>query len=170
MFMQISGGSDANNAQTGARRAAAVLLAVCAAFQLGIGVYFAVLRPPLLPEDLRFLSAGLGGLAEAAPRLEPWLRLVFTVLGGQMAAVGVLTAAVAFRLSGQVVIDGREFVLLGAAGALSVGTMSAVNFALRSDFRWWLVLPVAAWTVAVILAALDARRASSKTLERGHGH
>jgi hypothetical protein len=36
-------------------------------------------------------------------------------------------------------------------GALSVGLMSAVNFALGSDFRWLLAVPAAVWLAAVLL-------------------
>jgi len=117
-----------------------------------------VLRPPLLPEDLRFLGSAPGGLAAAAPRLEHWLHLVFIVLGGQMAAVGVLMAALTLRLSQGHALGWRDLTLLGGAGALSVGTMSAVNLVLQSDFRWPLIVPVAAWVVAVALAARDASR------------
>lgn len=104
-----------------------------------------------------------------APRLEPWLHLVFIVLGGQMAAIGALAAAVALRLRSRVLMDWRELVLLAVAGALSVGTMSAVNFALGSDFRGLLVLPIVVWTVAVILAGRDTRRASKGPPEHDHG-
>ena len=135
-----------------------MLLGACAAYQLTIGLYFAVLRPPLLPEDLRFLRTAPGALAAAAPRLEHWLHLVFIVLGGQIAAVSVLTAALALRLSQGHALGWRELTLLGGAGALSVGTMSVVNLVLLSDFRWPLIVPVAAWAVAVALAARDASR------------
>lgn len=86
-----------------------------------------------------------------------------------MAAVGVLAAAATLRLSDHVTIDWRELALLGGAGALSVGTMSAVNFALGSDFRWLLILPLTAWMFAVTLAALDARRVAPKSLTADHG-
>ena len=131
-------------------------MSACAVYQLAIGLYFAVLRPPLLPEDLRFLGTAPGALAAAAPRLEHWLHLVFIVLGGQIAAVGVLTAALALRLSQGRALGWRELTLLGGAGALSVGTMSVVNLVLQSDFRWPLIVPVAAWAVAVALATRDA--------------
>ena len=75
-----------------------------------------------------------------------------------MAAVGVLTAGVAFRLSAKINVDWRELVLLGSAAALSAGTMSAVNFALGSDFRFLLVVPALAWISAIILSSFAASR------------
>ena len=79
-----------------------------------------------------------------------------------MAAVGVLTAALALRLSQGHTWGRRELALLGGAGALSVGTMSVVNLVLESDFRWLLILPVAAWAGAVALAAHDANRPNER--------
>lgn len=143
------------------RRAAAGRIGACAAYQLALGAYFVAFRPPLLPEDLRFLGAPAEQLVVVLPRLERWLDLVFAVLGGQMAAFGVLLAGFALRLARSRALDGRELVLLGLAGILSVALMSSANFALGSTFRWLLVLPVLAWSMGVALAALgrDAARA-----------
>ena len=153
---------DPGAASASPHRLAALLLGACAAYQLAIGLYFAMLRPPLLAEDLRFLGTASGALTAAAPRLERWLQLVFVVLGGQMAALGVLTAALALRLSRGHAPDRRELALLGGAGALSVGTMSVVNLVLASDFRWLLILPVATWAGAIALAARDAGRLNER--------
>ena len=136
------------------RGAAAGLIGACAAYQLVVGAYFVAFRPPLLPEDLRFLGATAERFVVLLPRLERWLDLVFAVLGGQMAALGVLLAGFAARLARSRAMDGHELVLLGLAGVLSVASMSAANFALGSDFRWLLVLPVLAWSIGVGLAAL----------------
>ena len=104
------------------------------------------------------------------PKLVPWLHLVFIVVGGEMVAVGALAVAVALRLTRDV-DGGRQLVLLGAAGVFSVGTMSAVNFALGSDFRWLLVIPAGAWMAGLALALLSRVRAgrtasvSAKSME-----
>ncbi len=135
------------------RRAAAGLLGACAAYQLGLGAYFVLLRPPLLPEDLRFMGATAARLTEVLPRLEGWLDLVFAVLGGQMAALGVLVAGVALGLAQGKAMAMYELLLLGLAGLMSVAGMSAVNFALGSDFRWLLIFPVLAWALGLALAA-----------------
>jgi len=117
-------------------------------------------RPPLLPEDLRFLGATAERLVAVLPRLERWLDLVFAVLGGQMAALGLLVAGFAARLARSRVVHGYELVLLGLAGLTSVTAMSAVNFALGSDFRWLLVFPILAWSMGVALAAVGRRRSA----------
>lgn len=138
------------------RRVAASAVGAWAAYQLGLGAYFVGFRPPLLPEDLRFLGGAAGELGALIPRLERWLDLVFLVLGGQMAALGLLLTGLALRLALGRVVHIRDVLLLGAAGLLSVAVMSAANFALGSDFRWLLVLPVLVWLVAVTSAGLAA--------------
>ncbi len=136
------------------RRAAVIAIGACGAYQLGLGAYFVGFRPPLLPEDLRFLGAAAGELGALIPRFERWLDLVFLVSGGQMAALGLLLIGLALRLAHGRVVHIRDVLLLGAAGLLSVAVMSAANFALGSDFRWLLVLPVLVWLVAVTSAVL----------------
>lgn len=125
-----------------------------------------VVRPPLLPEDLRFLGATASRLTEVLPRLEGWLGLVFAVVGGQMAALGVLVAGVAVRLAQGKAMARYELLLLGLAGLMSVAGMSAVNFALGSDFRWLLILPVLAWALGLALAALGGGEAPVDTKGR----
>jgi|JI10StandDraft_1071094.scaffolds.fasta_scaffold29909_5 hypothetical protein len=136
------------------RRWAIRVIILLAAYQVAIGTYFIALRPPLLPEDLRFLK-----LATIPEGLVPWLRLVFAVLGGQMVASGLLLVPFIKNLrsgSGSGALDLACFI---GAGLVSVGVMSAVNLMLRSDFRWVLLVPALAWGVAVLL--VRASRASS---------
>ena len=137
-------------------RLAAALLGAWGLYQLLAGLYFIFLRPSLLPEDLRASSATLEGIRRAAPGIEAWLQWVFAVLGGQMAAVGVL------------VVNGAIGILLGRSparmevgayimsGLLSVALMSGANFYLGSDFRWLLVAPAVLWLAAVILLSRQA--------------
>lgn len=49
---------------------------------MGIGIYFIFLRPPLLPEDARYMDTTLAEIQAAAPGLVRWLQKVFWVLGG----------------------------------------------------------------------------------------
>lgn len=114
---------------------------MCGVYQVALGIYFIAYRPSFLREDLRFFGGARETLGAALPRLETWLHLVFTVLGGQMAAVGMLVIAAALSLAYRRATGRGEFVLLAAAGALSVGLMAAVNFVLKSDFRWLLAVP-----------------------------
>ena len=114
---------------------------------IALGLYFAVLRPPLLPEDPRFMGTTLVQVRANVPGLEDWLKRVFTVMGGFMAGAGVLTvfvATTAMRLR----LNGTSWAL-ALSGALTVGLMSATNFALQSDFRWLLLVPALVWLVGV---------------------
>jgi hypothetical protein len=61
-------------------RVAAGLLAVVGILIMGMGAYFAILRPAFLPEDLRFIGSDAAALT-ATPGIIPWLRFVFVVLG-----------------------------------------------------------------------------------------
>ena len=49
-------------------------------------------------------------------------------------------------------LRGTTSILL-ATGALTIGLMSAVNFALESDFRWLLVAPPVEWALALLFYA-----------------
>lgn len=124
------------------------MLIACGAWLVGLGLYFINLRPSLLPEDLRFMGTTLAQIRTAVPGLESWLRRVFMVMGGFMASAGVLSvfvAAVAMpaRLKGTPCT-------IGLSGALTVGLMSATNFALYSDFRWWLLVPALVWLAGLV--------------------
>lgn len=131
------------------------LFVACGAWLIGLGCYFIFLRPALLPEDLRYLGTDSRVLHAAAPRLDQWLTLVFTVMGGFMAGTGVLVAYLAWRVlprraAGTVTV-------MAISGALTVALMSAVNFALGSDFRWLLLGPPVAWLAAVFACYARAR-------------
>ena len=141
----------------GLRRTAAWLIGLCGVYQVAIGLYFIALRPAMLPEDARFLETSITRLHADLPRLEIWLHLVFVVLGGQMAAVGVLVVGSSLRILQAQLRSRGEVAWLGAAGVLSVGTMAGVNFVLKSDFRWLLIAPGLAWSVGLVLALASYR-------------
>ena len=133
------------------RRLLAALMGLWAIYQTIAGLYFIFVRPSHLPEDLRAAATSLRAINAAAPHIETWLNWVFDVLGGQMAALGVLVLGAAVS-----VLRGHrpgtvEMVTFVTAGLLSVTLMSGVNFALGSDFRWFLVAPVIVWLAAMIL-------------------
>jgi len=126
------------------------LICGCGVWLVGLGLYFIFLRPAWLPEDLRYMGVGAQALQTAAPELASWLGKVFTVMGGFMAAAGVLVAYFGWKVMPARPRDAAA--ALGLTGVLSVGLMSAVNFALNSDFRWLLLLPALAWGIAAVLA------------------
>lgn len=132
------------------------LLTVCALVQFGLGLYFIVLRPPLLPEDMRYLGLAHASTADLTA-WRSWLNLVFTVMGGQMAAVGALAGALALRYRATSPSRG-EVALLLAAGLVSAGVMSGVNFALGSDFKWVLLAPPVLWLAAGVSLLRAAQR------------
>lgn len=118
------------------------MLAGCGIWLIALGLYFVVLRPPLLPEDPRFMGTTVAQIRADLPGLEDWLKRVFTVMGGFMAGAGVLTLFLAATL--RLRLRGTLWAL-ALSGALTVGLMSATNFALHSDFRWVLLLPALVW-------------------------
>lgn len=125
------------------------MLIACGVWLVGLGFYFMVLRPPLLPEDPRFMGTTLVQLRAAAPGLEGWLKKVFTVMGGFMAGAGVLTVFVA-TVAMPPRLKGTSWAL-ALSGVLTVALMSATNFALQSDFRWLLLAPAMLWLAGLIL-------------------
>jgi hypothetical protein len=74
---------------------AAAILTGCGAALVMIGVFFLVARPPLLPEDARFIGSTIEHIADTLPALDTWLRRVFWVLGGYIATTGVLVVYIA---------------------------------------------------------------------------
>ncbi|MEO6280672.1 hypothetical protein [Roseateles sp.] len=133
------------------RGAAEWLIAACGAWQVGLGLYFIFVRPALLPEDLRYLGVEPQALKAAVPLLADWLGKVFTVMGGFMAGAGVFIAYFGWEV--MPLRPRGAAIALALAGALALGLMSAVNFALHSDFRWLLLMPPIAWAAAVWLYA-----------------
>ena len=125
------------------------MLAGCGVWLMALGLYFIVLRPPLLPEDTRFMGSSLEQVRAALPGLEGWLQRVFTVLGGFIAGTGVLTLFVAWVAmpSG---LKGASW-SIALTGALTVALMSAINFDLHSDFKWLLLVPPLVWLGGLVL-------------------
>lgn len=123
---------------------------------LGMGLYFSFLRPPLLPEDLRYVGAPIEHIQTVLPGLEPWLGRVSGVLGGYMCATGVLTvyvAATAFK-------TGRlgPLAIIAVSGFASIGWMAITNFVIDSDFKWILLAFALPWSLALVLSWVGASR------------
>jgi len=74
------------------------LFIACGAWLVALGLYFIFIRPPFLPEDTRYIGVDASVLKADAPQLAAWLGKVFTVLGGFMAAAGLLVAYLARML------------------------------------------------------------------------
>ena len=137
-----------NVVSTKRRHVSMWMLIACGVWLVGLGLYFIVLRPPLLPEDSRFMGTTVAQIRNAVPGLESWLQKVFAVTGGFMAGAGVLTiflAAVALPRR----LKGASWAL-AISGALTVALMSATNFALTSDFKWLLLVPALVWLAGLV--------------------
>ncbi len=137
------------------RSLSSIVLTMAGIALIGIGSYFIFLRPPLLPEDLRFLALPASQLEIVRPRLELWLAHVFVVLGGYAVATGVLTialAATSFRAHSRGAAIG-----VSIGGAASIGLMAVVNFVIGSDFRWVLLGIGLLWLCSLGLFWLEIR-------------
>jgi hypothetical protein len=129
------------------------VLALCGLILMGMGLYFVFLRPPLLPEDLRFIGISLSTIQIAAPALLIWLRRVFWVMGAWIFTSGLLTlylALTSFRSRAR----GASGVIT-LAGLTSVGWMTVVNFLIDSDYKWFLLVLPILWGCALVLFWLD---------------
>ena len=132
-----------------------ILLAAAGAALVVTGMYFIVMRPPLLPDDVRYLALPAAQFDAVRPRLALWLGHVFQVMGGYVLATGVLTitlAATSFRAHHSGAAIGA---LIG--GAASIGWMAYVNFAINSDFKWVLLGMALLWTCSLGLFWFEKR-------------
>lgn len=126
---------------------------------MGIGVYFFYFRPPLLPEDLRYMQTSLMQIEAHVPGLLLWLKRVFWVMGAYIFSSGLLTVYLA--------LTGFQRRMRGAAmavalaGAGSVGVIASVNFILNSDFKWHLLALAFFWVAALILYSFEKSVAQS---------
>ena len=128
-------------------RVVAGLLGVLGVLTLGTGLDFLLVRPAMLPEDLRFTGVNL---AELPVRMSEWLGIVFRTWGGFMAGFGVVLIGVAAYL-----FTGRRVVLFWATAigvVVAFGRFLLSNLAIRSDYLVFIAILFAlAMVVAVIL-------------------
>jgi hypothetical protein len=132
-----------------------IVLVLAGVAVIGVGLYFILLRPPLLPEDIRYMVLPAAEFDIIKPRLELWLTHVFRVMGGYVLATGVLAvtlAATAFRAHNKVAAMGA---MIG--GAASIGWMAAVNFMIDSDFKWVLLGMALLWALGLVLFWFENR-------------
>lgn len=125
------------------------LIAACGVWLVGLGLYFILMRPSLLPEDTRFIGSSLAQIRASLPGLEGWLHRVFIVMGGFIAGAGVLTVFLAW-VAMPAGLKSTSWVI-ALTGILTVALMSATNFALHSDFRWLLLAPALVWLAGLVL-------------------
>jgi hypothetical protein len=132
-----------------------MVLALWGLIVIGMGLYFALLRPAVLPEDARYMGTEISELRTAIPVLLDWLKKVFWVMSGHILAVGLLTFYVAltsFRSRTKGV-----FSIVTLVGLTSIGWIATVNFIIDSDYRWLLLAFAAVWGAALALFWLEGR-------------
>ena len=127
----------------------ASLLAVGGLLLVAMGIYFVFMRPPLLPEDLRYMQTNLSVINNSATGLSSWLQKVFWVMGSYIFTTGFLTifiAVTSFRKRAP-----GAFIIITIAGISSISIMTVVNFMIGSDFKWVLLTFTLPWIIALIL-------------------
>jgi hypothetical protein len=131
-------------------------LSALALLTVGVGVYMAFLRPPLLPEDLRALGVDMKALP---PNLQRWLSIVFATWGAFITAFGILLLGIARTLAGDRTHVLRWATALGILIAFSRFLWS--NIVLYSDFIGFIApLCVFAFGTA-ILVVFDRQKAGT---------
>lgn len=130
-----------------------IVLVMAAVTLIGTGLYFLLLRPPLLPEDIRYMALPPAQFDILRPRLELWLTHVFRVMGGYVLATGVLMVTLAATSFRQHSMPAAIGALIG--GAASIGWMAAVNFLIDSDFKWVLLAMALLWAVSLVLFRVE---------------
>ena len=126
-----------------------IVLVMAGVTLIGTGLYFLLLRPPLLPEDIRYMALPPAQFDILRPRLEPWLTHVFRVMGGYVLATGVLMVTLAVTSFRQHSTPAVVSALIG--GVASIGWMTAVNFLIDSDFKWVLLAMALLWAISLAL-------------------
>ena len=136
-------------ARAGLRPYSATVLALGGVILMLLGLYFVFLRPPLLPEDPRFMGITLVELQASVPGLQIWLQRVFCVMGGYIFTTGLLICFIAVTVF-RARVRGVALVV-ALAGLTSIGLMAVVNFTIASDFRWLILSFVLPWVLALAL-------------------
>ena len=130
----------------------ASILALGGFLLLGMGVYFIFIRPPLLPEDLRYMKITLPMEQDKMQGLQMWLKKVFWVMGCYIFTTGLLTIFIAFT-SFRTRTRGA-YGIVALSGISSIGAMTVVNFMIGSDFKWILLIFMLPSVIALILYRL----------------
>lgn len=117
-----------------------------------MALYFIFIRPPLQPEDLKYMDSALQNAQENIPGSLHWLQKVFLVMGGFIFTTGMLI--IYFSLTSFRHRQPDVFMIAAFAGITSIGLMTGVNFMIGSDFRWVLLIFTLPWLSALILYRL----------------
>jgi hypothetical protein len=134
-------------------RVVAWLLGTLGVLTLGTGLDFLLLRPAMLPEDLRFTGVNP---AELPARMSEWLGIVFRTWGGFMAGFGVVLIGVAAFL-----FTARRALLHWATAigvVVAFGRFLLSNLELRSDYLVFIAILFGLATVIAIKMIFSSHR------------
>jgi hypothetical protein len=134
-------------------RTVAGLLLTLGVLTLGVGAYFLLIRPVMLPEDVRLTGVDPSLLPSA---MVDWLRIVFRTLGGFVMGFGILMTSVAgYMLTARTAVLGW-----GAATAVVVAfsRFFVSNVSIRSDFLWFIGVLFAIAVLIALRVAFNASR------------
>jgi hypothetical protein len=109
------------------------MLAVLGVLTVATGVHFLLLRPAMLPEDIRFTGVTPDRLP---PRMIEWLGIVFRTWGGFMAGFGILLLGISAHLF----TLRRAFLSWGTAIAIGIafGRFVLSNVKIGSDYVFFI--------------------------------
>lgn len=132
--------------QTTQNRLTGGLLTILGVLALGTGVYFLGIRPPLLPEDIRF--TGIDAATLPQPFLD-WLGIVFRTWGGFITGFAIVITGIGVAtLSG----DAKWLRYCTAAGVLvAFGRFAYSNVVISGDY---LIFIASMFIVALTAAGL----------------
>jgi hypothetical protein len=137
------------------------IILTAAGFSLfATGLYFILLRPVLLTEDIRYMKLSTAEAEVVGTQIGAWLTQVFRVMGGYIVASGALTIALATTSFREHRSGAAVGVLIG--GASSIGCMTAINFTIGSDFRWVLFGMTLLWICSLGLFWWEERHMNPK--------
>jgi hypothetical protein len=139
-----------------------LLLAVAAIMLIGTGLFFLFLRPALLPEDIRYMGLDTTQLEGVRQPLAAWLTQVFRVMGGYVLATGIL--AITLALTSYREHHTGAWLGASVSGLASIGLMTVVNFAIRSDFKWVLLCMAFVWAASIVLFWTERRSYDPKVM------
>ncbi len=102
---------------------------------LGTGIYFAAIRPAMLPEDERLTGVDAESLP---PAFAGWLSIVFRTWAGFTIAFGLLLVAAGAFLR----TNDSRWIRGGVAASVLIafGSFLASNLQIGSDFVWFIAL------------------------------
>ncbi|RYG08777.1 MAG: hypothetical protein EOO07_25045 [Chitinophagaceae bacterium] len=130
----------------------ALTLSLAGLILVGMGLYFIFLRPPLLPEDLRYMGIPAQKSDAIFSGLLNWLQKVFMVMGSYIFTAGLLTIYIS-RTSFLLRSPG-SFAIVALAGLSSIVAMTTINFIIGSEFKWLILSFNFPWAIALILYKL----------------